>query len=244
MADPARGHATHDPSLVAAAAERGGSLTLQLASCVGCVGLHADLRALALAMPTAALPTRPRDFTLRRADADRLRPGRLRRIVLAIGSPRDALSRPLAIGLTTIGLAGLLVAAVPGALSGSATTETVLSSVPAPVGGAAAPSAAASAAPSYEPMQVGASPVPDLAAGGAGPPVATTDWPSGRGRRRPDVRRRRAVDRTAGPRLGGVRGGRRRVVRHPTRRGHAGHGAMMRMRSRSLRGNHLHGRAV
>ena len=97
--------------------------------------------------------------------------------MLAIGSSRDALSRPLAIGLTTIGLAGLLVATVPGALSGSATTETVLSSVPAQVGGAAAPSAGGSAAPSYAPMQVEASPVPDLAAGGAGPPVPITAGP-------------------------------------------------------------------
>ncbi len=37
-----------------------------------------------------------------------------------IGSPRDSFSRPLAIGLTTMGLAGLLVATVPGAFSGAA----------------------------------------------------------------------------------------------------------------------------
>ena len=72
--------------------------------------------ALAAAVPTAALPARPRDYTLSDADAARLRPAGWRRWLAAIGTSRDAVTRPLAVGLTTLGLAGLLVATVPGAL--------------------------------------------------------------------------------------------------------------------------------
>jgi hypothetical protein len=61
---------------------------------------------------------RPRDFTLTAADAERLRVRGWRRLLSAIGSTHDVFSRPLAIGLTTLGLAGLLVATIPGSLPG------------------------------------------------------------------------------------------------------------------------------
>lgn len=125
-------HATHDPLLVAEAADRGRSLPPELAACPACTTLHADLVALAAALPSSAIPTRPRDFTLTPADAARLRPRGWRRLLDAIGSSRDAVTRPLAIGLTTLGLAGLLVATVPGALPGGAATGA-LDSVGSPV---------------------------------------------------------------------------------------------------------------
>ena len=115
-------HAGHDLLRVAEAADRGGRLPTELAGCADCVALHADLVALTTALPSAALPVRPRDYTLTPADAARLRPGGWRRILGAIGSSRDVITRPLAIGFTTLGLAGLLVATVPGVLPGSGGT--------------------------------------------------------------------------------------------------------------------------
>jgi hypothetical protein len=117
-------HARHDRLLVAAevdrAADRGGPLAkgrALLAACADCAGLHADLLALAAALPSAAAPRRTRDFTLTAADADRLRPRGLRRWLAQVGSPRDTLTRPLAIGFTTLGLAGLLVTTAPAVAS-------------------------------------------------------------------------------------------------------------------------------
>ena len=71
-------------------------------------------------MPT---PSRPRDYYLTPADAARLRPVGWRRWVAAFASPRDLVSRPLAIGLTTLGLAGLLVAGAPSLMQGGATSS-------------------------------------------------------------------------------------------------------------------------
>ena len=132
---PASIHADHDPLLVAALADR--ELTgqehdrarAQVAACPDCASLHADL--LTLARATHDLPpiARSRDFTLRPEDAQRYRPNLVRRLVGAFGTARDGFSRPLAMGLTTLGLAGLLIGIVPGALSGGGTSAQL-----APVG--------------------------------------------------------------------------------------------------------------
>jgi hypothetical protein len=137
MTDPRRAtpptdHAAHDLLLVAAAADRAGHLPAAQADCPDCRALHADLVALAAAVPHAALPARPRAYTLTPADAARLRPAGWRRWLAAIGTSRDAVTRPLALGLTTLGIAGLLVATVPGALpfaasSGAAPAPAVAS---------------------------------------------------------------------------------------------------------------------
>lgn len=147
-------HAAHDPLAVAEAADRGGRLPAGLASCAECTALHADLVAIAAAVPTAALPPRPRDFTLTPADAARLRPGGWRRLLAAIGSSRDVVTRPLAIGFTTLGLAGLLVATVPGALPGGGAAS-------APVGEGAGGSTQVempASEPSAAPMMLSAAP--------------------------------------------------------------------------------------
>ena len=139
-------HAEHDLLLIAAfaaadvepadaaAAER------LLASCPDCAALAADLRSIARA--TAELPpvTRPRDFTLRPADAARLRPLGWRRLAAAFGARRLDVTRPLAAGLMTLGLAGLLFASLPAIGSSSGTAG----SAPAAAG---SPGAAAQGAP-------------------------------------------------------------------------------------------------
>ena len=83
-----------------------------------CAALHADLVALRPRPGRCRRRRDPATITLTAADAARLRPGGWRRWVAAFGSPRDAFSRPLAVGLTTLGIAGLLVATVPSVLQG------------------------------------------------------------------------------------------------------------------------------
>jgi hypothetical protein len=112
------GHAGHDLLQVAEAVDRGARLAPVLDLCARCAGLYVDLVALTAALPLSALPTRPRSFTLTAEDARRLRPGGWRGWWSTVGSARDALTRPLAIGITTLGLAGLLLTAAPALLLG------------------------------------------------------------------------------------------------------------------------------
>ncbi|HEV8403020.1 MAG TPA: hypothetical protein VGQ31_08295 [Candidatus Limnocylindrales bacterium] len=187
------GHAGHDPLLVASladhslgATERAAAEAL-VASCGSCAALHADVVALRDATRAMPTPARTRDHALTSEDAARLRRGGWRRFVTAFGSSRDAFSRPLATGLTTLGIAGLLLASIPSIYTGgaaSATLSTVgnrVGDVPQPVVGTdsnGAPAAAASqgvtgagagvppvAAPvaTAVPAQI-ASPLPDAAA--------------------------------------------------------------------------------
>jgi hypothetical protein len=160
-------HSQHDLLVVAAYADRGATgeeadlARAQIASCHECAALHADLVSLATA--TRQLPPieRPRDFTLRPADAQRLRPNLIRRLFGSFGTPRDGFSRPLAAGLTTLGLAGLMLGILPGTVSlgGFASSGSAAASAPAdaPVAAAPAPqaapaaSAAAGGAPEAQP---------------------------------------------------------------------------------------------
>ena len=64
-ADASAGHARHDPLRVAEAVDRGGRLAPVLRFCEQCGRLYADLVALTTALSLAALPPRPRDYTLR-----------------------------------------------------------------------------------------------------------------------------------------------------------------------------------
>ena len=139
---PSADHAAHDLALVAEAADRGGRLPGAQAACPDCLALHADLVLIAAALPDSAVPARPRDFTLTADDAARLRPAGWRRWFATLGTSRDAVSRPLAIGLTTLGLAGLLVATIPGALpGGSATSAGPAAVTVAPLAGESEPAA-------------------------------------------------------------------------------------------------------
>ena len=139
-------HATHDLERLSAAvdgtlpaADRP-SLDAQLASCAACAELHADLLALVAANRALPTPGRPRDFQLTDADASRLQRGGLRGWFERIGSPKDRLSRPLAVGLTTLGLVGVLVGTAP----------SVLPSLGSSAGAAPAPASAAASAPGQE----------------------------------------------------------------------------------------------
>jgi hypothetical protein len=106
-----------------------------VAECPACAELLEDLRLIASA--TAALPasSRTRDFRLTEADAARLRPGGWRGLVARFGTPGFAFTKPLATGLATLGIAGLVLAALPGSIGGSATSapEGAFSTVAGPV---------------------------------------------------------------------------------------------------------------
>lgn len=171
-------HAQHDPLLVVslAAGDLTGAdrdfATSLITDCAECATLHDDL--LAIARATAALPTavRPRDFQLTPEQAARLRPLGWRRFVAAFASPRLAMTRQLGIGLTTLGLAGLLVSVLPtmnmaGSAAGapvapaaeSTTNDTSLGGVESAASPAAsAASSAAAASASSEPYSAAALP--------------------------------------------------------------------------------------
>jgi hypothetical protein len=116
-----------------------------------CAALHDDL--LAIKTATIQLPTPPRlrDYQLTEADALRLRRSGWRRWVAVFASPRDTFTRPLAVGLTTRGIIGILIGNAPllsfgGATSGS--PERAPAAAAPATGGAgvaAAPAASAGA---------------------------------------------------------------------------------------------------
>ncbi len=151
-------HSEHDQLLIAAlaAGDLTGSdvarATTLSAVCPECAQLLADLTSLAAATAALPAPRRTRDFRLTEDDSARLRPRGWRRALHAFVEPRLSFTRPLAMGLTTLGVAGLLLAAVPLPF-GSAGAAPVLSTVGSAVGGgatqAAAPAASAAAGDAY-----------------------------------------------------------------------------------------------
>jgi hypothetical protein len=172
-------HATHDELLIASLLGRSQDdpdrdrAEILVATCADCAALHRDLVALSAATRTLPTPPRPRDFTLSPGDAARLRPRGWRRLIGAFGSSRDVLSRPLAMGLTTLGLVGLLVAVVPGLLSGQAGAGGI-SSMQSLAGAPVNPEtfdASREAAPSAAPAPSAAAPAPEGQFGPSAPPA-------------------------------------------------------------------------
>ena len=162
------GHARHDPMRAAEAVDRGARPTPVLSLCDRCASLYADLVALTTALPLAAHPIRRRDFTLSPADARRLRPGGWRGWWSRIGTARDTFTRPLAIGFTTLGLAGLLLTAMPtfpmfGASAGAApaATEGAFAIMGEPGEGTSDPAGPATAAPPGDVRSDRGTPDPD-----------------------------------------------------------------------------------
>jgi hypothetical protein len=95
-----------------------------LADCSDCASLLADLGTLRAAVRTMPVPPRQRDFRLTEEDVARLQPSGWRRVLAWLAAPRSSV-RPLATGLATLGLAGLLLTSVPGLqLFGSATMQS------------------------------------------------------------------------------------------------------------------------
>lgn len=179
-------HDQHDQLLVVslAAGDLTGAdrdrATSQIADCAECARLNDDL--LVIARATAALPAavRPRDFQLSPEQAKRLRPAGWRGLVAAFASPRLAMTRQLGVGLTTLGIAGLMLSVVGSinlgfgmsagaapAAQGPANESTKSEYSDTSVGGAAPSAAAASSelTPVYAANQSSASPgtlgVPD-----------------------------------------------------------------------------------
>ncbi|HYN48197.1 MAG TPA: hypothetical protein VER83_04975 [Candidatus Nanopelagicales bacterium] len=88
------------------------------ASCTGCAALVHDLAAIRGAMTALPVPPRRRDYRLTAEDAARLRPSGWRRLLDWLAAPGSTV-RPLATGLATLGVVGLLLTSgLPGALSG------------------------------------------------------------------------------------------------------------------------------
>jgi hypothetical protein len=173
-------HARHDRHLVAAFAAddlepigRTEAETL-VATCRDCAELFADLKVIALA--TAALPDVPRtrDFRITAADAARLRPRGWRALVDAIGGARATFSRPLAAGLTTLGIVGLLITTVPGALGGLSFSTGSSAGAPA----AAAPDAGRNGMSNASAAPASAAAAPAVGQGVAASPPAVALGPS------------------------------------------------------------------
>lgn len=186
MTAPRTAHATHDRVLIANLLDRSPSDAerargeAQMATCHECARLHEDLLALSAATKAMAVPTRPRDFALTDADAERLRVRGWRRLLAAIGSSRDVFSRPLAIGFTTLGIAGLLVTTIPSAVPGLGGSATSLSPAEDAARSAAGTgNGAAGANPEFLAQATGApeaASAPAIAA--AGPTTAPSEAPA------------------------------------------------------------------
>ena len=202
---PDSNHANHDLELIAAfaAGDTTGADLVQaqrnVDGCVACAALHADLVAIASALPSLPAPIRPRDFRLTTDDARRLRPSGLRGVLAAFASPRFSFATPLGTGLAALGLAGVLVASGglpiggatgdPAALrdTGTRTADTLVqpegsAEAQAPAAGIDATSVprenavAGAAQSSLKPVQV---PGADGRAGGLSEGPAATAGPAG-----------------------------------------------------------------
>lgn len=187
-------HADHDPLLIAAAsdarlepAERE-RVDSWLAICTDCVSLRDDLVAIAAANRVLWTPSRARDFRLDEATAAAISRRGWRGLLRWIGSSRDSLTRPLAVGLTTLGIAGLLLSGSASLLSfgSSASGALVLSTIGAPIGGAsgaqedqAAPSVISDRNVFTGQGEAPAAPGSDTGAGGAAPLGAASAAASG-----------------------------------------------------------------
>jgi len=173
-------HAQHDLLAVAALADRGATgeeadrARAQIEACGECASVLADLVSLASAARQLPSIERPRDFQLRPVDAQRLRPNLIRRLFGSFGTARDGFSRPLAAGLTTLGLAGLMLGILPGTLS---------------LGGGLGGSAAATSAPALA--------APAASAGGAAEAPAPAPVGSGQSDRANDLGQHFTGDQTA-----------------------------------------------
>jgi len=106
-------------------------------SCAGCAVLLGDLAAIRGALPALPVPPRRRDYRLTDEGAARLRPTGWRRALEWLAAPRSSV-RPLATGLATLGVVGLLLTAgLPGFAGGAATITTDQERVEAPAAGGA-----------------------------------------------------------------------------------------------------------
>jgi hypothetical protein len=177
-------HASHDRLLVAAhvagdtTPQEGDRAAALLAVCPHCRDLAADLASIALASRALPAPERTRDFRLSPEQAARIRNRSIPdRVAAALLAPRGV-GRALAPTLMTLGLAALMVSALPGALGQAASTplrDSAERGVTAPSTPAAfdAGSGGGAPAPAGAPDVAKASPVPTAAptAGSVAAPI-------------------------------------------------------------------------
>lgn len=144
--------ADHDESLIAGLAagdldqREAAEARALAAACPACARLEADISSIMAATTALQAPKRSRDFRLTEADAARLRPTGWRRILEPFARPRLAFTRPLAGGLVTLGIAGLILASIPtgAAPAGEAATA-------GDAAGAAAPALSSQASQQFAP---------------------------------------------------------------------------------------------
>src|SRR4051795_13155376 len=123
-------HGAHDTLLIAAHAagdttdEEGRQAADLVATCEACATLQADLVAIAAASGGLPAPVRSRDYRLTPEQAAKLRPTGRRRLLDALGSTRFAFAAPPGATLANPGLAGLLLAAIPGVSLQGATSSS------------------------------------------------------------------------------------------------------------------------
>jgi hypothetical protein len=126
-------HPTHDPLLIAALAAGDAPEADRVAAqeivmtCRACAALHDDLVVLSRATAQLPPPIRTRDYRLDPASVARLR-SPWRRFLDRVGDATAGMRRPLATGLTTLGIVGFLLS---GYGSGQ---QTILSTIGGPVG--------------------------------------------------------------------------------------------------------------
>jgi anti-sigma factor RsiW len=136
MTDLRTAHTDHDPLLIAAlaAGDLGGreqaAASRLITDCGACADLHADLVAVAHATRELPAPLRPRDFTLSPEDAARARRTGWRRVAAILAGPRFGLARPVGTAFATLGLAGILLASLPGTQLAGAAADPVASAGP------------------------------------------------------------------------------------------------------------------
>lgn len=155
----------------------------RVAECPTCAELLSDIRAIMVATAALPAPRRSRDFRLTETEAARLRRTGWRRVVGLFNGPSFAFTRPLATGLATLGIVGLLLSALPGGfgLSGAATDSTAGGAVAGAGGSVGAPAPLApgasdrGGAPSSGVAAAGPTQIPGAAAAPnpASSPVAT-----------------------------------------------------------------------
>jgi len=104
----AASHARHDRFAIADALG-GGLLPSTVRTCPSCGALHGDLLSIQTATRHAWTPRRPRDLRLARRDLAGRHDGVWQWLVDTFGSARDTVSRPFALGLTTLGIAGVVL---------------------------------------------------------------------------------------------------------------------------------------
>jgi len=179
-------HHDHDLALVAALAAGDAQgrdhtrATELVTSCTECALVRDDLVALASSLHSLPAPRRTRDYRLTAEQAATLRPTGWRRLLGAFGGTGFRFATPVGTAMATLGIAGLLLSAVPSSLPAGTTGDGTNSAAGAP---AAASDAVIleSAVPSLGYGLSGGSAIPDASPSAAAYASVNATWSSPRG---------------------------------------------------------------